>query len=138
MSADIFIDTNIFLYAISDHPSEKLKSRVARKILQNENWCWSVQVAAEFFVNAISKKRKNSLTPADATTFIETWMNFPTSSLFPSTILVAIGFQERYKISYWDGAIIAASKQMNCKTIYSEDLNHRQKYDGIEVINPFK
>jgi predicted nucleic acid-binding protein len=40
-------------------------------------------------------------------------------------------------ISYWDAAIIAAARQMGCQTLYTEDLNPGQIYDGVTVINPF-
>jgi predicted nucleic acid-binding protein len=40
-------------------------------------------------------------------------------------------------LSYWDAAILAAASQMGCQTLYSEDLNDGQTYDGVTVINPF-
>jgi predicted nucleic acid-binding protein len=43
----------------------------------------------------------------------------------------------RHQISYWDAAIIAAAKQTGCQTLYSEDLNAGQAYDGVTVVNPF-
>jgi hypothetical protein len=39
-----------------------------------------------------------------------------------------------------DGSLpmeIAAAKRMGCRTVFSEDLNHGQQYDGVTVINPF-
>ena len=41
------------------------------------------------------------------------------------------------EIAYWDAAIVTAAKQMGCQTVYSEDLNSGQNYDGVTVINPF-
>ena len=38
MNAEVFIDTNVFLYAISDRPDEKLKTQRARDLLLNQNW----------------------------------------------------------------------------------------------------
>jgi predicted nucleic acid-binding protein len=40
-------------------------------------------------------------------------------------------------ISYWDAAIVAAAKKLGCHTLYSEDLNDGQDYDGVTVVNPF-
>jgi predicted nucleic acid-binding protein len=40
-------------------------------------------------------------------------------------------------LSYWDSAILAAAKQMRCHTVYSEDMNSGQNYDGVTVVNPF-
>jgi predicted nucleic acid-binding protein len=45
---------------------------------------------------------------------------------------------QRYGISYWDAAIIAAAKTMGCRIVYSEDLNDGQTYDGVTVTNPFR
>ena len=38
MTAEVFIDTNIFLYSLSDNLEEKLKAERARQILLAENW----------------------------------------------------------------------------------------------------
>jgi predicted nucleic acid-binding protein len=44
---------------------------------------------------------------------------------------------ERYQISYWDAAIMAAAKELSAGVVFSEDLNHGQSYDGVVVKNPF-
>lgn len=44
----------------------------------------------------------------------------------------------RYKISYWDSAMIAACERLKATTLYTEDLNHGQIYGTVTVINPFK
>ncbi len=44
----------------------------------------------------------------------------------------------RFQTSYWDSAILAAAKQLGCHTVYSEDLNDQQNYDGVTVVNPFR
>jgi predicted nucleic acid-binding protein len=40
-------------------------------------------------------------------------------------------------LSYWDAAILVAAKQLGCHTVFSEDLNDGQTYDGVTVVNPF-
>ena len=109
MNAEVFIDANVLLYAISDRPEEQLKTERARHLLLNENWSWSVQVAGEFFSTATSTKRQFQLTSDRAIEYVRTWLNFPTASITPSTV----------------------------PTLYSEDLNHGQQYDGVKVVNPF-
>ena len=32
---------------------------------------------------------------------------------------------------------LAAAVELGCTTLYSEDLNHGQSYDGVRVVNPF-
>ena len=41
------------------------------------------------------------------------------------------------QLSFWDSLIIAAAEKANCEFIFSEDLNNRQTYRGVTVINPF-
>ena len=48
----------------------------------------------------------------------------------------AVAGRQRWQISDWDAAIIAAAKRMGCTTVYSEDLNPGQTHDGVTVVNP--
>ncbi|MGH9483108.1 MAG: hypothetical protein ACRD1L_13550 [Terriglobales bacterium] len=43
----------------------------------------------------------------------------------------------RYAVSYWDAAILAAAEALGAHTVYSEDLNHGQRYGQVRVLNPF-
>ena len=42
-----------------------------------------------------------------------------------------------YMLSYWDAAIIEASRAMGCTQVLSEDLSDGQDYGGVRVANPF-
>ena len=138
MNAEVFVDTNVFLYSIDDSPAASEKREVAREILRTEPWGWSVQVAAEFFVNATSNKRTFRLTTDLAESLVETWLRFPTAEITPDIVRVAMTLHRRFQTSYWDSAILAAAKQLGCHTVYSEDLNDQQNYDGVTVVNPFR
>ena len=95
-------------------------------------------MAAEFFVNATSAKRPFKLAAPDAAALMETWFVFPTLDLTPALFHAAVDLHQRFQLSYWDAAILAAAKQMGCHTVFSEDLNDGQNYDGVTVVNPFK
>jgi len=137
MNAEVFSDTNVFLYALSDRPEELTKAERARQLLMNENWGWSVQVAGEFYHVATSAKRQFRLTHSSAMDYITTWLSFPTASLHPSTVRQALKLRERFQVSYWDAVIIAAAYELGCATVYSEDFSHGQDYDGVRIVNPF-
>ena len=136
-AAEVFVDTNVFLYAIDDDPASSAKRQTARNLLLSVRWGWSVQVAAEFFVNATSPKRPFRLADADAAALIETWLAYPTLPTAPDLVRAAIVLRRSFQLNYWDAAILAAAKQLGCHTVYSEDLNHGQEYDGVRVVNPF-
>jgi predicted nucleic acid-binding protein len=137
MNAEVFIDTNILLYTIDEDPASASKRQRAQQLLLSEPWGWSIQVAAEFFVNAISPKRPFRLDSADAAALVETWLTYPTLPLTADLVRAAIQLHQRFQLGYWDAAIVAAAKQLGCRTLYSEDLNDGQDYDGVRVDNPF-
>ena len=49
----------------------------------------------------------------------------------------ATELSDRFGISYWDAAILAAADVIRCEAVYSEDMNDQQDYGGLRVINPF-
>ena len=46
--------------------------------------------------------------------------------------------EETHKISFWDALIVSAAFSKNAVTILTEDLNHVQVIEGIEINNPFR
>lgn len=137
MTADVFVDTNVFLYAIADDADSASKRDRARALLLTERWGWSVQIASEFFVNATSPRRPFRLAPADAATFVETWLAYPTAHVTADTVRKAISLHQRFSLSYWDACVLAAAAELGCHTVFSEDMQHEQEYDGLRVVNPF-
>jgi predicted nucleic acid-binding protein len=53
------------------------------------------------------------------------------------TILEALPLEERYEISFWDALILSAANRAGVNRVYSEDLNHGQRYGAVTVVNPF-
>jgi len=49
----------------------------------------------------------------------------------------ALKTKARFRISYWDAAIIEAARCLGCEVVLSEDLNEDQDYAGVKVVNPF-
>ncbi len=62
---------------------------------------------------------------------------FPVNLITSEIVQAAIRLWQRYHISYWDGAILAAARELGASVVYSEDLAHGQVYDGVTVVNPF-
>ena len=40
MNAEVFVDTNVFLYSISEQPEEQAKANRARDLLLTASWGW--------------------------------------------------------------------------------------------------
>jgi len=135
MHAEFFFDTNILLYAASSAKAEQHKRTKARELLAMDGGGLSVQVQAEFYVNATTKFK---LPHDGVVNILESLEAYPVLAITEAVFWSALNIKARYQLSYWDSAIIAAALELGCHTVYSEDLNHGQSYAGIRVINPFE
>jgi predicted nucleic acid-binding protein len=132
----VFFDTNIFVYAVSAAEEDQEKRSIARGLLADEEFALSLQVVQEFINTCLNKVRFAQSREAIAET-VELLLAYPCS--YPSHGLVrhAFSLQGRYQISYWNAAILAAAAELGCTKLYTEDLNHGQTYESVQVINPF-
>lgn len=132
MSADAFLDTNILLYAVSTSKSEHEKRLRARDLLTSDSIGFSTQVFAEFYVNA-TQKLSPRLSHDEAVAILPPLQSLPVQSITNTVVFSAFSIRKRYEISYWDAAIVAAALELECETIWSEDLNDGQSYDNVIV-----
>lgn len=136
MTIDAFIDTNVLLYAVSNSVKEIEKKWLARALLEKKNFGLSAQVLQEFYVNATGKLAQ-TLPKAETMEFIRWLEQFPVVPIDTALFQKAVEIRNRYQVSYWDAAIVAAAKELGAATLYTEDLSHDQVYDGVRVVNPF-
>ena len=132
-----FVDTNVLLYAVSEIPEEADKRARAREVLTEPDLAASVQVLQEFYHQATRPTRIHSLSGNRALQFLEPILLFRIQSMTMDVFLEAVAISRRFRLSYWDGAILAAARTLGCDAVYSEDLSSEQDYDGLRVINPF-
>jgi predicted nucleic acid-binding protein len=133
-----FVDTNILLYAISRDPAEQDKAKRANDILADRDLALSVQVLQEFYVQATRASRPDAIAHQQAVRLIESFRRFPVQDITSAIMMAALDVRQRFQLSYWDAAIIEASRAMGCPEILSEDLNDGQDYAGVRVTNPFR
>jgi predicted nucleic acid-binding protein len=139
MSVESFVDTNILLYAACGASDFPVKYEGAWKIIADGTYALSGQVLSEFYVNA--QKSKNGQVPfsqSEAAGWIHRLSLLPVVSIDHLVVQQAVGYSQRYMISYWDAALVAAAEVIRAPILYTEDLNHGQKYGSVTVINPFK
>ena len=132
-----FVDTNVLLYAISRDPAEQHKAQRANDLLAERDLALSVQVLQEFYVQATRASRPDAIGQQQAVLLIESFRRFPVQGITCGIMMAALDARQRFQISYWDAAIIEASRAMDCTQVLSEDLSDGQDYGGVRVANPF-
>lgn len=133
--ADVFLDTNVLLYAALGSVDEPAKYERAVELLTTR-FGTSGQVLAEFYVNA-QRNGATPLTPEEAQEWVRRLSKKPFQPVDYRVVRAGIEHARRYRISYWDAAVIAAAEQLGARLVYSEDLNHGQTYGSVRVENPF-
>ncbi len=139
MSAKPFLDSNIFIYSYDDRDLRKqsVAADLIRSVGISGEGVISYQVIQEFFNFALIKT-SHKMRPDDAQhALVRTFLPFLTIHSSIALISEAIRIQERYRLSWYDSLIVAAAQQAACSTLYSEDLQHGQKFGSLTVHNPF-
>lgn len=137
MRSACFLDTNVLIYAATGRQDDPLKFRVAAQLVQNELFGISGQVLAEFYVNVVTKPAV-PLSPSEAARWIDLLCNYPVAAVDDVLVRQGVAYAQKFRIRYWDAAIIAAAERLEAPILYTEDLNHGQLYGSVRVINPFR
>ena len=134
----VFVDTNVLLY--SEDGADKAKQARAIEWLQ-ALWTkrcgrMSTQVLNEFYANA-TKKLKPAMPAGDARAEVRRYQRWQPWVLDHATVETAWAVESRFGFSYWDSLIVAAAKAQGCRYLLTEDLQHKQIIDSVQILNPF-
>jgi predicted nucleic acid-binding protein len=139
MSAELFLDTNLFVYQIEAR--DELKAPIAEQIIREAvttgNACISFQVIQEC-LNTITRKASAPLGTAETQDYLDAVLG-PLLIVCASVGLYskAIEIQARYRFSFCDALIVAAALEAGCTRLLTEDLQHGQRIGDLVIENPF-
>jgi predicted nucleic acid-binding protein len=145
MNGNVFVDTNIFLYALTipDSPSalELEKHDKALEFFKNtlkdaESLVTSIQVINEVQFNLI---RKFHIGDPVAFDLVKTKIvnNFEVLPVSISTWYKSIEVRSRYSLSYWDSIMVSSALERGCSFLVTEDLQDGLVIDkNLRIYNP--
>lgn len=135
MTAVVFVDTNILVYAHDPAADQKhiRATRALERLWEEQAGRVSVQVLQEFYVTAIRKLKIPRANAREAIQIYAPWVHCPTT---PETILRASDLAESAQLSFLDALIIASAEEVEATLLYTEDLNAGQTIAGIKIVNP--
>ena len=132
-SRKAFFDSNVLLYFASGDDD---RADQVEEIIDDDSTI-SVQVLNEV-ANVARRKWKMPWSDANALS-VRLREMFEVIPLTEQIHLDGIRIAERYRLSVYDGFILAAAAVSGCEILYSEDLHHGLVVDGrITVVNPFR
>ena len=128
----VFADTNIVVYAYGVDPA---KIAAAETIVKAAPVI-STQVINEFHNVA---RRKLGLDMATRhRVAADLLQSCRVVAIDQAIVTAAMQVEARYQVSYWYALILAAALAAGCDTVYSEDMQDGQVFEGrLTVRNPF-
>ncbi len=139
MSAIVFVDSNILIYAHDLDAGVKRERAMAklRELWDSGTGRLSVQVLQEFYVNA-TQKLATPVARSTAREIIKTYGVWVYQATTVETVTRATEISDLTRISFWDALIVASAEEVDADELLSEDLNDGQEIAGIKVVNPLK
>lgn len=138
MTAPVFVDTNVFLYARdAGEPAKQPRAAAWLDHLWRERaGRTSVQVLSEYYVN-VTRKLDPGLRAADAWDDVAALMAWQPCPVDAALMRWARGIEARYRLAWWDSLVVAAAEAQGCDVLLTEDLQEGALYGGVRVVNPF-
>jgi len=137
MTAPVFVDTNVWVYAVDG--ADPAKRQLALKVTAPEpgrDLVISTQVLTEFYA-VVTRKLAVPLSPGDADAMVRQLSGLPVVAVDSSLVVSAITGSRQWRISIWDALILRAAEIAGCRRVLSEDLADGAEYGSVVVENPF-
>ena len=137
MTGPFFVDTNVLVYADDGRDASKQDRarELIRRLIRERGGKVSLQVLQEYFAAATQKLGLDS---KDARRRVEIFSHLDVVRLDVDDVLAAIDLHRLHELSIWDALIVRAAALSCCRTLYTEDLQHGRRFDGLRVVDPFR
>lgn len=135
MTVRCFVDASVFLQA-RDARDPLKQARAAEwldRLWQQRSGRTSVQVLAEFYVMATRSRVPQDLAWDDVARYLA-WSPRETDE---ALLRRAREVERRYKLPWWDAAVVAAALLQDCLVLLSDELADGALFGTLAVRNPY-
>ena len=138
MSASIFVDTNVLVYAYDRSEPQKQRQalRVLDRLAVTGVGVISTQVLSEFFV-AVTRKIATPLSVDQAydrvKNYLQSWRLLDLTGM---VVLEAVRGVRDHQFNFWDAQIWAVARLNQIAVVFSEDFNVGAVVEGVRFVNP--
>jgi predicted nucleic acid-binding protein len=138
MTALVFVDTNVLLYARDDsEPGKRPRAQAWLEHLWQERLGrTSMQVLSECYVN-LKRLGGPRLTPEEAWERVARYFAWKPLAADEALLRRARQVEQRYRLSWWDSMVVGAAQMQDCGLLLTEDLQDGAVFGGVRVRSPF-
>ncbi len=117
------------------------KRQRAVDLLDLNDGALSVQVLQEFYVQATRPSRPDPVPHETAAGLIRAWTRFRVQEIDLVIFSAALEIKAAHGFSYLGQrhhCRRSGARALGCRELYSEDMSHGQRVDGVVIVNPFR
>lgn len=134
-----FLDTNILAYSFDlvAPQKQKIADQLLTDALETQRGIISTQIVQEF-INLALRKFARPMNVPECREYLQKVLlplcrYYPSLSSYDRALLIV----EETGYHFYDALIVTAAIESGCRTLYSEDLQHGRKVQGLTILNPF-
>ena len=138
MTARLFVDTNVLLYARDEsEPAKRPRAQAWLDHLWHERLGrTSMQVLSECYVN-LKRLAGAQLTTQEAWERATSCFAWKPLQSDEALLRRAREIEERYRINWSDSMVVGAAQMQDCDLLLTEDLQDRAVFGNLTVRSPF-
>jgi len=138
MTAPLFVDSNVLLYASDSSEPHKQARAVSwlDRLWREETGRTSMQVLSEYYVN-LKKVVGPQLSADEAWSRAAKYLAWGPQPVNEPLVRQAREVEQRWRISWWDSMIVAAAQLQYCPLLLTEDLQDGIVLGSVMVRSPF-
>lgn len=134
----VFLDTNLWLYAMIEQNNKQKQQQVEALLTSEDN---EIYITTQV-INEISYQlQKNAIAELQIEQIIQSFYDkYVVVNISKPILLIASQIRGRYSFAFWDSQIIASAIHAECNYLYSEFIAKNlslTEEGGLKIINPF-
>jgi len=137
MNDNIFVDSNIFLYAFTEIDDKSKQENIVKHQIASDIILKDINISTQV-INEVSSNmiRKLKFSNSEVREFVESC--YYRYNIIKELFVEASKVRDKYNISYYDSLIVSAGLKSNATILYSEDMQHNLVINKkLTIINPF-
>ena len=139
MTAAVFVDTNVLVYARDSRDAARQARAGAwlAHLWRTESGRLSTQVLSEYYAT-MTRKLVPGLTRDEAWQHVQSLLLWRPRPVDEHLLARAQELDRRHRLSWWDSLIVAAAQLEDCAVLLTEDLQDGATFGEVTVRSPFK
>lgn len=133
--SDVFLDTNVLVYAF-DVDSPERRKRAIDVLSEHPDAAISTQVMLEWF-SVVTSELSTPLSAEAAIAGLTALAQFDVVGADADLVVQAARTAAEHQLSLWDAAILEAAVLAGAKRLLTEDMADGRTIRGIQISNPF-